>query len=93
MNSHKTGTVFIVLMVALVAYGVGSFAYAMDLGGDTIQKIIPSNFTLFSQQQLTEIGDPSFKPVKLVEKVVVNTTPNRTSNNTDGNGTIFDILF
>jgi hypothetical protein len=86
MNPHKTGTVFIVLMVALVAYGVGSFAYALDLGGDTIMKLIPSNLTLFDQQQITEIDNPFFKPVYLIEVVPINNTPNNTFNGTDDNG-------
>lgn len=89
MNPHKTGTVFIVLMVALVAYGFGSFAYAFDLGGDTIIKLIPSDLTLFTQQQLTEINNPTFKPVYLIEVVPVNITINDTSNSTDnGNETV-----
>lgn len=88
MNPHKTGTVFIVLMVALVAYGFGSFAYIFDLGEDTIIKYIPSNFTLFGQQQLTEINNPSFKPVYLIEVIPVNITRNDTSNSTEnGNET------
>ena len=84
MNPKKTGTVFIILMVALTAYGFGSVANALNIGGNTIVNIIPSNFTSFDQQQITPISNPSFKPVYLVQHIVINTT-NTSSISNDSN--------
>jgi hypothetical protein len=81
MNSKKTGTVFIVLLIALVAYGCGSFVFAVGLGGDIGVGILPSNFSFNNPQQITQINDPSFDPVTLKKHVVLNTT-NITTNNT-----------
>jgi hypothetical protein len=87
MDSKKSGTIFIVLMVALLAYGTGSVADALNLDGNAIVNLIPSNFTSFNQQQITPIDDPSFKPVFLIGHVVINTTTNTSSNTTDDNQT------
>jgi len=86
MNPKKSGTIFIILMIALVAYGFGSVANAMDIGGDTLMNIIPSNFTSMGEQQITQMSNPSFKPVYLVQHVVVNTT-NTTPDNSNNNQT------
>lgn len=85
MNPRKTGTVFIVLLIALVAYGCGSFANALGLGGDLGVGIFPSNFSFNNQQQITQINDASFEPVSLVKHIVVNTT--NTTTNTINNTT------
>jgi hypothetical protein len=82
MNPKKTGTVFIVLLITLVAYGCGSFAYAVGLGGDIGVGILPSNFSFNNQQQITQINDPSFEPVILIKRIAVNTT-NTTANTTN----------
>jgi hypothetical protein len=88
MNPKKSGTIFIVLMIAFVAFGTGSIADALNLDGDAIVNLIPDNFTSINQQQITQIDDPSFKPVPLTTHVVennTNTTP--INNNTTTNGT------
>lgn len=76
------------LMIAFVAFGSGSIADALNLDGDAIVNLIPDNFTSINQQQITQIDDPSFKPVPLTTHVVennTNTTP--INNNTTTNGT------
>ena len=85
MNPKKSGTIFIVLMIAFVAYGAGSIADALNLDGDTIINLIPANITSLNQQQITPIDDPNFKPVYLTTHVIVNKTTNTTNNNTDNN--------
>jgi hypothetical protein len=73
-------------MIAFVAYGSGSIADALNLDGDAIINLIPSNLTTLNQQQITPIDDPNFKPVYLITHVVINKT-NTTSNSTDDNQT------
>lgn len=68
-------------MIAFVAFGSGSIADALNLGGDAIVNLIPANFTSISQQQIIEIDDASFKPVQLITHVVENKTSNQTDNN------------
>lgn len=85
MSPKKNGTIFIVLMVALAAYGVGSVANALNIGGDTIVNLIPSNFTSLGEQQITQMGNPSFKPVYLIQHMVVNAT--NASSGGNGNNT------
>ncbi len=81
MNSKKSGTIFIVLMIALVAYGFVSVANTFDLGGSAMVNLLPSNILSFNQQQITQMNDPAFKPVYLVGQGITNTT-NTTSNTT-----------
>lgn len=86
MNPKKSGTIFIVLMIAFVAFGSGSIADALNLDGDAIINLIPSNFTTINQQQITQIDDPNFKAVDLMTHVVINqtnTTDNDNDNTTD----------
>ena len=88
MNSKKSGTIFIVLMIALIAYGFGSVANAFDLGGNSMVNLIPSDITSFNQQQITQMNDPSLEPVYLIEQTIItnNTnTTNETSNSTNYN--------
>jgi hypothetical protein len=88
LNPKKSGTIFIVLMIAFVAFGSGSIADALNLDGDAIINLIPANFTTINQQQITQIDDPSFKPVYLMTHVVINeTNTNNTDDNTTGNQT------
>ena len=88
LNPKKSGTIFIVLMIAFVAFGTGSIADALNLDGDSIINLIPANFTTINQQQITQIDDPSFKPVYLMTHVVVNkTNTTNTDNNTTDNQT------
>jgi hypothetical protein len=86
LNPKKSGTIFIVLMIAFVAYGSGSIADALNLDGDAIINLIPSNLTTLNQQQITPIDDSNFKPVYLMTHVVINKT-NTTNNSTDDNQT------
>ena len=86
MNSKKSGTIFIVLMIALIAYGSGSVANAFDLGGNSMVNLIPSEITSFNQQQITQINDPSFQPVYLIQQVIITNdtnTTNETQNTTN----------
>lgn len=85
MDPKKSGTIFIVLMIALVAYGSGSIVDALNLDGNAIVNLIPSNLTTLNQQQINQIDNPSFKPVYLMSHVVINT--NKTANNTTYNKT------
>ena len=88
MNSKKSGTIFIVLMIALIAYGFGSVANAFDLGGNSMVNLIPSDITSFNQQQITQMNDPSFEPVYLIQHAITNNntnTTNETSNSTNYN--------
>jgi hypothetical protein len=92
MNPKKSGTVFIVLMIALLAFGVASAANVVGLGSNLIDSVVPSNLSLSGQQQVTAIGDTSFTPVYVNKRAVVNvtnTTPvvitNNTTNSTSTN--------
>lgn len=87
MNPKKSGTIFIVLMIAFVAFGSGSIADALNLDGDAIVNLIPDNFTSINQQQITQIDDPSFKPVQLTTHVVENNTNSTPVTNNSTNGT------
>jgi hypothetical protein len=84
LNPKKSGTIFIVLMIAFVAFGSGSIADALNLDGDAIINLIPANFTTINQQQITQIDDPNFQPVNLMTHVVINETK---TNDTDNNST------
>ncbi len=66
-------------MIAFVAFGSGSIADALNLGGDAIVDLIPANFTNMNQQQITQIDNPTFEPVQLTQQQVVNNT-NTTEN-------------
>ena len=85
MNPKKAGAVFIILMIALIAYGCGSFASVVDVGNGIGADIIPSNLSLSNQQAISTIGDPSFQPVYVNKRVVVNVT--NTTNVTVTNAT------
>jgi hypothetical protein len=74
MNPRKAGAVFIVLMVALIAYGCASFANVIDVGDSIGTGIIPSNLSLNNEQTISTIGDNSFKPVYVNKRTVVNVT-------------------
>ena len=84
MNPKKSGTVFIVLMIALLAFGVASAANVVGLGSNLVDSIVPTNLSLNGQQQVTAIGDTSFTPVYVNKRAVVNvtnTTPVVVTNN------------
>jgi hypothetical protein len=85
MNPKKSGTVFIVLMIALIAFGFASAANVANIGTNSLDKLIPSNLSLNGQQQISVIGDTSFKPVSVNKRIIVNTTnttPVTPTNNT-----------
>lgn len=85
MNPKKSGTVFIVLMIALIAFGFASAANVANIGTNSLDKLIPSNLSLNSQQQISAIGDTSFKPVSVNKRIIINTTnttPVTPTNNT-----------
>ncbi len=86
MSPKKSGTLFIVLMIALVAYGTASAANALNIGTDIGVGLIPSNFNLNGDQKISEIGDSNFTPVHIVKHIQINTTNNTT--NTINNTTI-----
>jgi hypothetical protein len=90
MNPKKSGTVSIVLMIALLAFGVASAANVVGLGSNMVDSIVPTNLSLNGQQQVTAIGDTSFTPVYVNKRAVVNvtnTTPVVITNNTTNTST------
>ena len=52
MTPKKSGTLFIVLMIALVAFGAGSGANALNIGTNIGVGLIPSDFN-FNGEQIT----------------------------------------
>ena len=85
MNPKKSGTVFIVLMIALIAFGVASAANIANIGNDQLKGLILPNLNLNNQEQITTIGDPNYQPVYITKRVVLNvtnTTPVIPTNNT-----------
>jgi len=86
MNPKKSGTLFIVLMIALIAFGAASAANIANIGTDAFNGITIPNLSLNSQQQITTIGDPNFQPVFITKRAVLNptntTTPVVPTNNT-----------
>lgn len=83
MNSKKRGKLFAVLMVALIAYGIGSSVSILT--SDSISLEIPSVLAS-EQQQISTIGDPDFNPVWL-KRQVINITNNTTKPNSTNNTT------
>ena len=85
MNPKKSGTVFIVLMIALIAFGVASAANIANIGNDQLKGLTLPNLNLNNQEQITTIGDPNYQPVYITKRVVLNvtnTTPVIPTNNT-----------
>jgi hypothetical protein len=89
MNPKKSGTVFIVFMIALIAFGTASSANVVNIGADLFDGLTLST-NLNSQQQITTIGDPSFKPVYITKRAILNVTNNTpiTPTNNTSNSTI-----
>jgi hypothetical protein len=89
MSPKKNGRIFIILMIALVAFGFGSAAHAFGLAQDFGTDLIPSDLFTTGAQQISEISDPSFNPVYLTKRVIVNTNnTTNTTNSTRTNNTI-----
>jgi len=85
MNPKKSGTVFIVLMIALIAFGVASAANVANIGNDQLKGLTLPNLNLNNQEQITTIGDPNYQPVYITKRIVLNvtnTTPVIPTNNT-----------
>jgi hypothetical protein len=90
MNPKKSGTLFIVLMIALIAFGVASAVNVTKIGNEQLSGITIPNLNLSSQQQITTIGDPNFQPVTITKRIVLNVTNTTTvipTNNTTKNTT------
>jgi hypothetical protein len=85
LNSKKRGKLFAVVMVALIAYGLGSSV--SFLTSDSISLEIPSVLAS-EQQQIGTIGDPDFKPVWL-KRQALNITNNTTKPSNSTNNTTF----
>lgn len=87
MSPKRNGTVFIVLMLALVAFGFGSAASALNLGGDFFKDLMSADFLGLNQKQVTQVDDPNFQPIYLLQKVQMNNTNSSDRNNTSRNDT------
>ena len=92
MNSKKAGKFFIVLMVSLLAFGLGSFANVLNSGNDITGGILHSTFASNNNQQISTIGDPSFQPVHIMRQfynITTNSTNSTsiTNNTTNSTGT------
>lgn len=79
MNPKKSGTLFIVLMIALIAFGVASAVNVTKIGNEQLSGITIPKLNLSSQQQITTIGDPNFQPVYITKRIVLNVTNNTTA--------------
>ncbi|KAF5089100.1 hypothetical protein [Methanobacterium aggregans] len=80
MNPKKSGAVFIILMVALFAYGFGSLVNVVGFGNDVDVASIMPDLNLTGSEQISTIGDSSFKPA-YIQKMVLNVTNNTTVSN------------
>ena len=93
MNPKKSGTLFIVLMIALIAFGVASAVNITNIGNEQLSSITIPKLNLSSQEQITTIGDPNFQPVYITKRIVLNVTnttvipTNNTTKNTTNNFT------
>ena len=93
MNPKKSGTLFIVLMIALLAFGVASAVNVTKIGNEQLSSITIPKLNLNSQEQITTIGDPNFQPVYITKRIVLNVTnttvipTNNTTRNTTNNFT------
>ena len=90
MNPRKSGKLFIVLMISLIAFGFGSCANALNSGNDVTSGILPSMIASNSNEQISTIGDPSFQPVHLMKQFYnvtnsTNSTPATNSTNSSSN--------
>jgi hypothetical protein len=79
LNSKKNGKLFAVLMIAVIAYGCGSFMSLVTAGSVDIELPTISS----DEQQISTIGDPDFYPVWLKKQGVTNVTNTSTNNSTN----------
>ncbi len=89
MNPKKSGTLFIVLMIALIAFGVASAVNITNIGNEQLSSITIPELNLSSQEQITTIGDPNFQPVYITKRIALNVTNTTVipTNNTTKNST------
>ena len=93
MNPKKSGTLFIVLMIALIAFGVASAVNITNIGNEQLSSITIPKLNLSSEEQITTIGDPNFQPVYITKRIILNVTnttvipTNNTTKNTTNNFT------
>ncbi|MBM4240686.1 MAG: hypothetical protein FJ150_03325 [Euryarchaeota archaeon] len=85
MEPKKSGKLFIILMIALIAFGSGSFANLLNPDKNIVNQIIPSSLSLDNQQQILTIDDKLFEPVRIKKHIIKNITNNTTTNNTTTN--------
>ena len=67
MDPHKIVNVFMIFIVASIAYGSGTAANLFDLS-DKIENILP--YLTISDQQIMEIKNPLFKPIHLTDRYI-----------------------
>jgi hypothetical protein len=79
MSPKKTGRIFIILMIALTAYGFGSAMHAFGLAQDFGTDLLPADLYMGNVQQISEISDPAFVPVTLNKRIIVINTTNNTN--------------
>lgn len=87
MTPKKSGTFFIVLMIAMVAFGAASGANALNIGTDIGVGLIPSDLNFNGEQKISEIDNSDFTPVQIYRHIIVNNTnttnkTNKTTNRT-----------
>lgn len=82
MNSGKKGKLFAVLMISLIAYGLGSCVNVLNAGNDITSGVLSSTFALDNEQQITAIDDPSFEPVHVKRHYYNSTNSTQTGNKT-----------
>ncbi len=89
MKTRKIGKVFVVLMVSLIAFGCGSCANAVNGGNDFTKGLFSTSIAWNTQEQISVMGDSSFKPIYIYKHYYNNNTnsTNSTSvsNNTNNN--------
>jgi len=61
MISRKKGKLFIVLSIALIAFGIGSVTNVLTSDNFSLNDIIPSSLAFEEQEKVMVIGDPSFR--------------------------------
>ncbi|WJI08995.1 hypothetical protein FGU46_02275 [Methanobacterium sp. CWC-01] len=86
MKPQKNGKLFIILLIALLAYGFASGVHALGIGEDVGDNLITSDLSLSGDQKISEVSDPSFKPTYLNRRAV-NVTNTTTPKNTTTNQT------
>ncbi len=87
LNAKKKGKLFAVIMIALIAYGCGSFMNLVTAGSVDVELPTISS----EEQQISTIGDPDFDPVWLKRQAVINTTNTPTNNSSNHSNNSYNI--